>query len=373
VQRPLENGWVVQGPEVAEFERRFSAFTGATHSVATSSCSTALQIAVSALGAGPGDEVLVPGLTWISTANVVEYLGARPVFVDIDLATFNVDPARLAEAVTERTVGLIPVHLFGLPAELAPVLELARSHDLWILEDAACAFGAWYRGEHVGTLGDAGAFSFHPRKSITTGEGGMVTTQRDDVDALLRSLRDHGATRSDHERHGQAGGFLLSEYPHLGFNFRLTDIQAALGLAQLERAESILDGRRRVAARYDELLAELDWLRTPVTPEGCVHGYQAYVTLFAPEEPTRENVDDLHRRRNELMTRLEEGGIATRQGTHAACAQRYYVERYGLAPKEDFFNSYAADRLSLALPLFPQLTEEEQDAVVAALAAAYRG
>jgi perosamine synthetase len=367
VQLPLESGWVVQGPFVAQFETQFAELTGAKHAVATSSGSTALHIAVAALGVKPGDEVVVPAFTWISTANVVEYMGAKPVFADVDLATYNSTPEALEAAVNERTVGVIPVHLFGLCADLDPILAFARERGLWVLEDAACALGSTYKGAHAGTLGDAGAFSFHPRKSITTGEGGMLTTERDDLDALFRSLRDHGASRSDHQRHEAAGSFLLSEYRHLGFNYRLTDIQAALGCAQLERFEWILGERRRLAARYDELLADVEWLRTPVVPAGYGHAYQAYVVLFAPEEPTPANVDDLHRRRNELMDRLERKGIATRQGTHAVVLQRYYVDRYGLRPREQFFNASAADLLTLALPLYPQLTESEQLAVVEAL------
>jgi perosamine synthetase len=371
VQVPLENGWVVQGPFVAEFEQRFAEFAGARHAVAASSCTTAMHVAVAALGLQPGAEVVVPAFTWIATANVVEYMGATPVFVDVNLATYNADPDALEAAVTERTVGIVPVHLFGLCADLDPVLAFARERGLWVLEDAACAFGATYKGAHAGTLGDAGAFSFHPRKSITTGEGGMLTTERNDLDALFRSLRDHGASKSDHARHEEPGSFLLSEYRHLGFNYRLTDIQAALGCAQLERAEWILGERRRLAARYDELLEDVEWLRTPVVPEGHEHAYQAYVALFAPEEPTTSNVDELHRRRNELMERLEQKGIATRQGTHAVVLQRYYVERYGLRPKEQFFNSYAADLLTLALPLYPQLTENDQLAVVEGLREAF--
>jgi perosamine synthetase len=368
VQRPLETGWVVQGPEVERFERLFAEFTGAPHAVATSSGTSALHVAVAALGVEPGDEVVVPAFTWVSTANVVEHLGAKPVFCDVELATFNSSPEAIEGAVTERTVGLIPVHLFGLCADLDPMLELARGRGLWVLEDAACALGARYRGVHAGTLGDAGCFSFHPRKSITTGEGGMVTTARDDVAAACRSLRDHGASRSDYERHSENGGFLLSEYARLGFNFRLTDIQGALGAAQMQRAAWILERRREIAARYDEALAGIEWLRTPVTPEGYVHGYQAYVCLFAPEEPSLANVDDLHLRRNRLMARLEERGIATRQGTHAAVLQDVYARRYDLRP-EQFPNAYLADRLSLALPLYPQLTEAEQETVVEALAA----
>ena len=366
VQIPLETGWVVQGPFVQEFEEKFAAYTGAGHALATSSGTTALHVALAALGVGPGDEVIVPGFTWISTANVVEHLGGKSVFCDVDLATFNVEASAIEPLVTERTVGIVPVHLFGLSADLDPILDLARSRDLWVLEDCACSFGGWYRGRHTGTLGDAGAFSFHPRKSITTGEGGMVSTQSDELAALVGSLRDHGASKSDHERHESSGGFLLSEYEHLGFNFRLTDIQGALGSAQMDRADEVLEGRRRAASVYDRLLADVEWLRPPVVPESAVHGYQAYVCLFAPEEPTLGNVHDLHMRRNEVMSALEVEGISTRQGTHAPVLTGLYARKYGLRP-DHFPNSVLADRLSLALPLYPQLTEHEQERVVTAL------
>jgi perosamine synthetase len=369
VRRPLESGWVLQGREVERFERSVAQFTGARRAAATSSCTTALQVVVAALGAGPGDEVIVPAFTFISTANVVEHLGARPVFVDVDLATFNVDVERLADAVTERTVGIVPVHLFGLSADMSPVLDVARRHRLWVVEDAACSLGGWYGDAHTGTLGDAGCFSFHPRKSITTGEGGMVVTADDGLDALCRSLRDHGASQSELERHGSRGGYVLSRYAHLGYNARLTDIQAAIGCAQMDRLDWILAERRRVAARYDERLAGLEWLQRPEVPEGRVHGYQAYVTLFRPEEPTLGNAGELHERRNALMAELERQGIATRQGTHAAALQALYRDRYGLRP-EDVPNAYLADLLTIALPLFPQLTDAEQDRVVEALAAA---
>ena len=362
VQRPLESGWVVQGAYVAEFEAKLSAYTGSKHAVATSSCSTALQVAMVALGVGPGDEVIVPGFTWVATANVVAERGATPVFCDVDLETFNVDVSQLSSLVTERTVGLVPVHLFGLAADLDPILELARDRGLWLVEDAACSLGGWYRDRHTGTFGDFGAFSFHPRKSITTGEGGMLTSQRDDLASLARSLRDHGASKSEYQRHHEAGSFLLSDYDRIGFNYRMTDIQGALGSAQMDRLEPILGGRRRVAARYDEELADLEWLRTPVVPDGSVHGYQAYVCLYAPEEPTLERAQDLHERRNRLMDALEREGIATRQGTHAAVLAGHFGER-----PERFPNSVVADRLTLALPLYPQLTEDEQGRVVEAL------
>jgi dTDP-4-amino-4,6-dideoxygalactose transaminase len=370
VQQPLESGWVVQGPFVRQFEERFSAFTGAPLSVATSNCTTALHIAVAALGPKPGDEVIVPAFTWVSTANVVEYMGAKPVFCDIDLATFNIDAVQLESLVTPRTVGIIPVHLFGLCADLEPILDIARRRHLWVVEDAACAFGAWYHGAHAGTLGEAGCFSFHPRKSITTGEGGMLTTAREDLAEAARSLRDHGASRSDLSRHTARAGFLLAEYNRLGYNYRMTDIQGALGCAQMERATWILAERTRRAQRYDAALAGLDWLDTPLVPPGYVHGYQAYVCLFRPEEPSMANVERLHERRNAVMARLEAQGIATRQGTHAPVIQGFYREKYSFK-SEQFPRSYMADHLSLTLPLYAQMTDEEQDFVCIALKEAF--
>lgn len=370
ILRPLETGWLVQGPYVAEFERRFAGYTHAGHAVATTSCTTALHLAAAALGVKPGDEVIVPGFTWVSTANVIESLGGRAVFCDIELDSFNIDVAAIEPLVTPRTVGVIPVHLFGLAADMDPILSLARARKLWVLEDAACSFGGWYQGRHTGTLGDAGCFSFHPRKSITTGEGGMVTTARADLDPILRSLRDHGASRSDLERHTEKDGFLLADYDRLGYNYRMTDIQAALGCAQLDRADFILRTRTEIARRYDDLLRDVDWLARPTTPAGYVHGYQAYVTLFRPEESTLANYERLSARRDRVMRDLEEHGVATRQGTHAPIAVGYYREKYELHP-EAYPRSLFADRLTLALPLYVGLTADDQAYVVDELRRAY--
>jgi dTDP-4-amino-4,6-dideoxygalactose transaminase len=366
VQKPLATGWVVQGPFVRQFEEKFSTFTGVPFSVATSSCTTALHIAVAALGLKPGDEVIVPAFTWIATANVVEYMGATPIFCDIDLNTFNIATAQIEAVITPRTVGIIPVHLFGLCADMQPILEIAQKHRLWIVEDAACAFGACYNGRHAGSFGELGCFSFHPRKSITTGEGGMITTRNERIDGLARSLRDHGASHSATNLKEGKGTFLLSEYNGLGYNYRMTDIQGALGCAQIEKAEWILAERARCARIYDTILADVPWLKRPEVPDGYVHGYQAYVCLFCPEDPTSENVNRLWCRRNELMLRLDAEGIATRQGTHAPVILGYYAQKYGLRP-EQFPNAYLADRLTLALPLYPQMTESEQDSVCQSL------
>jgi len=362
VQLPLESGWVVQGAFVKEFEEKFSAFTGAPFSIATTSCTTGLHVAVAALGLKPGSEVIVPAFTWVSTPNVVEYMGAKPIFCDINLNTFNINTKQIKSLITARTVGIIPVHLFGLCAEMDPILEIAKKHHLWVIEDAACAFGGWYQGHHAGTFGEIGCFSFHPRKSITTGEGGMITTAQPEIDHLSRILRDHGASQTDFDREAIKSVFLLSDFNHLGFNYRMTDIQGALGCAQMGRAKWVLSERSNRAHLYDEMLKGMEWLELPEVPNGYIHGYQAYVCLFRPQEPTLKNVDRINRQRNDLMMRLEEKGIATRQGTHAPVIQGYYVEKYKLRP-EQFPNAYLADKLSLTLPLYVQMTEAEQEFV----------
>jgi perosamine synthetase len=367
--KPLDSGWVVQGPYVQEFEQKFADFSGVGHAAASSSCTTALHLAVAALGLKPGDEVIVPAFTWISTANVIEYMGATPVFCDVDLETYNINVDQMEAAIGPKTVGVVPVHLFGLCADMPRVLDVAKRRGIWVVEDAACGFGARIHGRHAGTFGDFGCFSFHPRKAITTGEGGMVTTAIAEFDQRVRSLRDHGASRSDLARHVASDGFLLADYESLGYNYRMTDIQGALGSAQMDRSVEILARRRRHAGQYDQLLAGLEWLQTPETPSGYEHGYQSYACLFQPETPTLENTDRLHQRRNRAMARLEAEGIATRQGTHAAALTGYYARKYGLR-REQFPNTYIAERLTLALPMYAQLTQAEISEVCAALIAA---
>jgi perosamine synthetase len=371
VQRPLETGWVAQGPYVQEFEQLFRDYIGAEHAVATTSGTTALHLAVAMLGLKPGEEVIVPAFTWVSTANVVEYMGATPRFCDIDLETFNIDPARIEELISPKTVGMIPVHLFGLCADMGPIMEVARSHGLWVIEDAACAFGAWQGESHAGTFGEIGAFSFHPRKSITTGEGGMLTTARAELAELARVLRDQGADRTSPGQAGPRGDFLLSDFNRLGYNYRMTDLQGALGCAQMERASWILDERRRLARRYDDALADLSWLASPKVPQGNVHGYQAYVCLFRDNRGL-DSIEVLNAQRNELMLRMQQHGIATTQGTAAPVTTGYYSRKYGLR-EEDFPAAVAAERLSVALPLYPDMTDDEQDLVVQELRTAHEG
>jgi perosamine synthetase len=363
VLEPLRSGWLVQGPKVRDFEEKWSAFTGAKHSIAVTSCTSALHLSLAALGFGPGDEAIVPALTWISTANVVEHLGGKVVFCDIDLQTFNIDPSRIEERITARTKAILPVHLFGLSAEMEPIMNIAKKHNLWVVEDAACGFGATYQGRHVGSLGHTGCFSFHPRKSITTGEGGMITTNDEVLAAKIRSLRDHGASISDLQRHLGPRPYLLSDHGYAGYNQRMTDFQAALGSAQMLRADAIVAERRRLAKRYDEAFAALSWLQTPVIPHDFEHGYQSYPCLFQPEPLEVESIARVNAVRNEWMDRLQQAGISTRPATHAVHMLSYYREKYHLRPA-DFPNAWAANDCSISLPLFHGMSDEDQNFVM---------
>jgi perosamine synthetase len=364
IQQPLRDGWVVQGRQVRAFEAAFAAYSMSPFALACSSATAALQIAVGALGLRPGDEVLVPGFTWVATANIVELWGAKPVFCDIDLETFNTTASAFASAVTPRTKGVIPVHLFGLCAEMNGILNVARQHNLWVVEDAACALGSWYHGLHAGTMGNIGCFSFHPRKSITTGEGGMLTLNDPQTLRICDGLRNHGAVPAAGALTGNTGHTsLLPSYSIPGFNYRLTDIQGALGVAQMNRLSFLLSERRRCAEFYSSHLSNIDWLRLPKEPDHQVHSWQSYVALYAPKSPTLSNVQALHEERNRLMSHLQTHGIATRQGTHAPPHLQYYAEKYSIRP-EHFPQSWLADRLSLAFPLFPGMTEEELHHVV---------
>jgi perosamine synthetase len=360
---PLRSGWLVQGPKVREFEEKWSAFTGAEHSVAVTSCTSALHLSLAALGVGPGDEVLVPAFTWIATANVVQHLGATVVFCDIDPLTFNMDVSQLEGLITPRTRAMIPVHLFGLSADMGPILQIARRHGLAVVEDAACGFGAEYHGKHVGTLGDTGCFSFHPRKAITTGEGGMITTANDALAEKLRRLRDHGAAMTDLQRHHGARPYLLADHPDAGYNQRMTDIQGALGSAQMDRAREIIAERQRLAAVYNAAFEPLEWLRTPARPDGYTHGYQSYPCTLLSEPITLESIPRIREVRNAWMDRLQQQGISTRPATHAVHMLAFYREKYDLVP-ERFPQAYGANDCSISLPLFHGMTEAEQEYVV---------
>lgn len=373
IVEPLETGWIVQGPNVGEFERLFKEHSKANFACATSNCTTALHLALLALGVKEGDKVVVPSFTYVASQNSVEYCGAEVVFCDIDLKTFNLhvcELEKILEADKERKIkAIMPVSLFGLSADMPRIMELANARSIKVVEDSACAFDSWIDGHHSGTMAHAGCFSFHPRKAICTGEGGMLICSDEEVHSQVRVLKDHGASKSDLERHEDGGGSLLPAFKVRGYNYRMTDMQGALGVCQINKAGYIMSERRRIAKKYDEALSNKAGLLTPFVPENCIHGYQSYVCLFSDrsqEELSMESVQANNIRRNKFMAELESRGIATRQGTHAVHTLDYYSKRYDLA-EEDFFHAYAADRLSIALPVYAGMSDEEFDYVITSI------
>ncbi len=363
ITKPLKSGWVVQGPYVKNFENSFSKFTEAEYSVAVTSCTTALQLSLSALGFGVGDEAIIPAFTWISTANVIEHLGGKVVFCDINLNTFNINVDEIEELITPRTKVIIPVHLFGLSSEMDKINKIAKKHRLHVVEDAACGFGAKYKNQHVGTFGDMGCFSFHPRKAITTGEGGMIITSNNDSVKLLRSMRDHGAKVSDFERHSGTKPYSLPEFPYAGYNFRMTDIQASIGSSQMDRADEILSERYELAQRYSDLLGKLDFFQLPYEGPDYKHGFQSYACLFDLNSISVESISKVNTKRNMFMERLDSLGIATRPATHAVHMLEYYREKYKISP-EDYPNSFIANEASISFPLFNGMTQDEFSYVI---------
>ena len=360
VREVLQSKWVTQGPKTAEFERLFGEHHHAKHAYATTSCTAALHLATLSLGLGPGDEVIVPALTWVTSAHAAEYVGARAVFADVDLATFNIDVASLRAALTPRTRAIVVVHLFGKAAPMDEILEIASERGIAVIEDAACATGTKYRDRHVGTIGDIGCFSLHPRKVITTGEGGVITTERDDLAQKVLSLRNHGAT-------GPAPGadpnrpYTMSTFNMLGFNLRLSDIQAAVGIAQMAKLQGLLQERRGLALRYQELLSGCRGVIVPEDDPG--HTYQSFVIRMASRD---------RKERNALMDQLLASGIQTRPGTHAVHRLGYYSSKYNIAA-DAFPNAALAEDTSITLPIFPGMCDHEQQLVVRIVRDAFGG
>lgn len=350
----IESGWLTQGPKVAEFEKQFAEMHRVKHALAVTSCTTGLHLALAAMGVGEGDEVIVPAFTWVATANVVLYCGATPVFVDVCPATFNLVPEQIAEKVTDKTKAIIPVHLFGLCANMDEVRAAVPVH-VRILEDAACAAGAQYKGTYAGGLGDAASFSFHPRKSITTGEGGMVTTNDDALFERMSQMRNHGATISEEQRHHGPKPYILPDFNLLGYNYRMTDLQGSVGLVQLPKLRGFIEERAKWAAFYRQELAGIKWLATPQEPESGKHGWQSFVTVVDPQKAPCS--------RNELMEKLQEKGISTRPGTHAVHMLGLYQEKYGFDPT-DFPGALACNDNTMAIPLHNRMTAEDYAYVV---------
>jgi dTDP-4-amino-4,6-dideoxygalactose transaminase len=363
VRQCLASGWVTQGPLTQRFEQLVAERHAAKHAMATTSCTAALHLAAVALGLGPGDEVIVPALTWVTSAHCAEYVGARPVFADIDLATYNLQPEAFEAAITARTRAVIVVHLFGLAADMTAILAIARRHGIAVIEDAACGIGTTFEGDPVGTLGDLGCLSFHPRKIISTGEGGMVLSNNDELAESVRSLRNHGSTGLPLKECEAHGPWTMATFNRVGYNLRLSDIQAAVGVAQMGKLDGLLSERRRRAERYSMLLADCQQLALPNRAGDIAgHTYQSYVVRIA---------DGDRKRRNAAMVRLAEQDIETRPGTHAVHRLGYYARKYGHKP-EDFPQASLGEDTTITLPLFPAMSDEDQDQVVEALSKALR-
>ncbi|HSA62839.1 MAG TPA: DegT/DnrJ/EryC1/StrS family aminotransferase [Nitrospiraceae bacterium] len=357
LREPIESGWLTQGPKVAAFEQAFAQRHKVKHAIAVTSATTGLHLALAALNIGPGDEVIVPAFTWVATANAVLYCGGTPVFADVDRVTYNIDIKDVARRITPRTKAVIPVHLFGLCADI-DALRAALGPGIAIVEDAACAAGAAMHGRSAGSLGNLGVFSYHPRKSITTGEGGMVTTNDDHLAEQVKRMRNHGASVSEEERHRGSRPYLLPEFEMLGFNYRMTDLQGAVGLVQLTKLDQFIDERAKMAAEYRKDLAALQWLRMPEEPREGRHAWQACVTYVDPNAAPMP--------RNQIMEMLQQQGIATRPGTHAVHMLKYYRQRFGLRP-EDYPGARDCDQNTMAIPLHNKLSPDDYKYVVSAL------
>jgi perosamine synthetase len=350
----IRSGWVTQGPKVAEFEKAVASYVGAKHGIATTSCTTGLHLALVAAGIGEGDEVIVPSFTFIASPNSILYTGAKAVFCEIDPRTFNIDPNDIEKRITKKTKAIMPIDQIGLACDIDAVNDIAKKHGIDVVEDAAPAIGEDYKGRKVGGNAHQTVFSFHPRKVITTGEGGMITTNDDALADRARKLRAHGMSVSDLDRH-KADRVIIEEYNDLGFNYRMTDIQASIGLVQLSRLDELLRIRRTKAQRYNEELAEVKGIEVPFVPKYAEHTYQSYCLRLTK---------DCRLDREELMTNLLHRGIATRRGVMASHLEKTYTSRQGNA---NLPITEEATRTTMLIPLFATMSDEEQSWVIESL------
>lgn len=346
----IRRGWVSQGPKVAEFENKVAEYVNAKYAVATSSCTTALHLALIVSGIEKGDEVIVPSYTFIATANAVIFTGAKPVFADIDPATYNIDPKKIQKIITSRTRAIIPVHQIGLPADMDAIIKIAKKNKLKIIEDAACALGSEYKGKKIGGFSELTCFSFHPRKIITTGEGGMITTNNRLLAEKLRILRHHGMSVSPFTKHGSKK-IIFENYTELGYNYRMTDIQASIGICQMEKIDEILKKRIYYARRYNQKLKVIAGLEIPFVPGYAKHNYQSYIIRI--KSGIKKSI-------KQIMQELLEKGIATRNIT-AIHKEPYYYNKFGkmILPVTE-----EAARTTVLIPLYPSMTDREQDYVI---------
>jgi perosamine synthetase len=346
-------GWITQGPRVAEFEEKFAAYTGAKYAVAVSNCTTALHLAMIVAGVGPGDEVICPSMSYIATANSVKYVGATPVFAEINPANYNLDVNDAAKKITSKTKAILLVHQIGMPADIDAFKDLAAKHNLKLIEDAACAAGSSYKGGKIGSHSELVCFSLHPRKVISTGDGGFITTNREDYYQRMKLLRQHGMSVNDRVRH-ESSKLIFEDHIEVGYNYRMTDIQAAVGIKQLEKLDWIVAERRKIAMRYNEAFKDIDCIQLPIEKEGYFSNYQSYSIYLKDNCPVG---------RNEIMQKMLDDGISSRRGimtTHRETA--YKAECAGLSLP---VSEKSADR-SIILPLYIPMKNEDIEKVIEA-------
>tara|TARA_B100000900_G_C20538380_1_gene699345 strand:- start:21 stop:1160 length:1140 start_codon:yes stop_codon:yes gene_type:complete len=345
IKEPLMSGWLTAGPKVRDFEKDFAERHKVKHAIAVTSATTALHLSLVVLDIKEGDEVIVPAFTWVSTANAVLYQGAKVIFCDIDPSTFNLDPKKLKEKITSKTKAIMVVHLFGLCAPMDEIKDISK--EIPLIEDCACAAGSAYKETPAGGLGLMGCFSFHPRKSITTGEGGMITTNDDDLGHKLQVLRNHGASISEEERHNGPKPFILPDFNVLGYNYRMTDLQGAIGQVQLKKLDYFTEERNKWASLYKSELAEITWLTLPKDSIAYKHSWQSFVILV---DERKSSI-----RRNQIMEKLQQEGISTRPGTHAVHMLKFYSEKYKIK-SNDFPGAKTANDKSISLPIHNRMT-----------------
>jgi perosamine synthetase len=344
-------GWITQGPRVAEFEQKFAAYTGAKYAVAVSNCTTALHLAMIIAGVGQNDEVICPSMSYIATANAIKYVGAKPVFAEVNPTNYNLDITDVEKRITPKTRAILLVHQIGMPADINAFKELAKKHNLQLIEDAACAAGSSYKGSKIGSHSDLVCFSFHPRKVISTGDGGMITTSNETYYNRLKLLRQHGMSVNDRARH-ESSRVIFEDHLEVGYNYRLTDIQAAVGIHQLEKLDWIIGKRRKIASRYHKAFKAIECLQLPLEKKDFISNYQSYSIYLKDSCPVS---------RNELMQKMLDAGISTRRGIMTSHRETAYKEECaGLSLP---VSEKASDR-SIILPLYVPMKDEDVQMVI---------
>lgn len=344
-------GWITQGPRVKEFEEKFAAYTGAKYAVAVSNCTTALHLAMIVAGVGPGDEVICPSMSYIATANCIKYTGAKPVFAEINPDNYNIDLADTEKKITSKTKAILIVHQIGMPVDIDAFTKLADKYGLKLIEDAACAAGSAYKGKKIGSHSELVCFSLHPRKVITTGDGGFITTNREDYYDRMKLLRQHGMSVNDRVRH-ESSKIIFEDHVELAYNYRMTDIQASVGIKQLEKLDWIVGERRKIANAYNEAFKNIDCFQLPIEKEGYFSNYQSYSVLLKDNSPIA---------RNELMQQLLDIGIASRRGIMTSHRETAYKTEYaGLSLP---VSEHVSDN-SIILPLYVPMSQDDITTVI---------